>query len=877
MVIMIYHDKPYSFEGFPPVQIHSANDHGLLVLVKDLVMAVVCSSTLVVSVLPTVAEANRKIASVPRPDSEILKRAQDLAVSGKTDEAVKALTEAVNLETAKDKRALTRMALAVILERAGRDKEAEVQFRGAVDDGTRIDDYANYHLGLIYQKGSRLEEARTAFQRASESASSANQTQIDARIKLAETFIAEKNFKVAANQYQSLLRKTRNTEAYPDVLINLYRADRKLGRHIPACKVARELYAKFPSFPPVRDWGADLARDTLDSEKTMCGSTPADLKTRVRRLQLAGEADRAAKELTGLKDAVEGDDNYSVDSMLANYMISEGRVDEAMKLILKHYKAENARPAYQLLLAKAASRAGEYPAAVGAFMRAYELAPRSKDAANSLFQAAFTSYQFQDYDGATRKFEKFMKAFPKSKLARDSQWHLAWMRYLRGDYAGAHERFIHISSAPMRVIRRHGRRIAIRSDTVAQDRVRYWDGMSIMKMGKVQDAIPIFQKLVRDPALGYYSMLAYYRLSALPGAQVPAGIEVRLGLKKVGEGGAVLTPEEIQAAAEAIKDTQAEYDAQESVASNSAGTDEAADADNADAANGDAASGDAGSTETASDDETDDEGHRRFKDPGLSFRFERARDLMLVGLEEGARRELMEIEKRAHTPADRKLLISEYVTVRNYYRSSYMGEVGFGAQRMRDGLRGDGRTFWEYAYPRAYEPAVLEASKNTSVPEELIWGIMRAESHFRQNAQSPVGALGLMQLMPFTGRKVASLLSMASFEPNSLLTPETNIRLGSRYLQRLLEKFSGSVPLVAAGYNAGPHRVHAWVRNFGQLDMDEFIDHIPFVETRNYVKSVVRNYQIYSLLYSGGTHSLRWLIKPVGVELNDPVPTKEIW
>ena len=134
-----------------------------------------------------------------------------------------------------------------------------------------------------------------------------------------------------------------------------------------------------------------------------------------------------------------------------------------------------------------------------------------------------------------------------------------------------------------------------------------------------------------------------------------------------------------------------------------------------------------------------------------------------------------------------------------------------------------------------------------------------------------------MQIMPFTGRQLANLVSMNTFETRSLLEPAVNIRLGSRYLQRLLEKFSGSVPLVAAGYNAGPHRVHAWVRGFGSLEMDEFIEHIPFLETRNYVKKVVRNFQIYSLLYSGGTHSLRWLVQPVGVELDERIPTKEVW
>ena len=197
----------------------------------------------------------------------------------------------------------------------------------------------------------------------------------------------------------------------------------------------------------------------VDGDKTGCQALPAELKLRVRRLQLAGEADRAAKELQALREASIGEDSYGVDSLLANYLITEGQTDEAMKLILKHYKEESARPQYQLLLAKAASRAGEYQAAVGAFMKAYELAPRSRDASNALFQAAFTSYQFQDYDGATRKFERFNKAFPNSKLTRDSQWHLAWMRYLRADYAGALDSLNHLSLSSVKVTRRHHRTI----------------------------------------------------------------------------------------------------------------------------------------------------------------------------------------------------------------------------------------------------------------------------------------------------------------------------------------------------------------------------------------------------------------------------------
>ena len=823
----------------------------------------------------------RMIASVPRPDSEVLKKAQNLAAAGKIDESAQLLKDMIIVETEKDKRAVEVMALAMIYFRAGRDAEAEVQFKKALSEGTRLTDYASYYLGLISQKAGHLSEARRSYLVVLDSGTSSEMA-IEAKLRLGEVLMLEKNFLEAAALYQGLRKQTRSSESAPTVVFNLYRAEHKLGRKVPACKTARDLYAKYPHYVALAAWGSDLSKDQVDGEKTGCIATPEDLKTRIRTLQLAGEAERASRELTALQDVSAGDDNYAIDSLLANYMITEGRTDDAMKLILKNYKTQNSRPQYQLLLAKAASRAGEYQAAVGAFMKAYELAPHSKDAANALFQAAFTSYQFQDYDGATRKFTRFIQAFPHSKLARDSQWHLAWMRYLRGDYSGAFESLSRLSLAP-RIVRRRHRRI-VKMDLVAADRVHYWEAMSLIRMGRASEAIPIFQKLVRDPAIGYYAMLSYYRLTSIPGAKMPAGIEVRLGLRKPGENGEVATPEEIRAAADAVKAAEAEYadnvaNADDTASEETAGNDAADDGDEstavAEAAEANKTGGDSAASITVPNPKI--QADKNFRTASLASRFERARDLMSIGLDEGARRELMEIERRAHSAIDRKLLVAEYINAGNFYRASYMGEIGFGALRLHEGLRGDSRQFWSYAYPRAFENSVIEASKSTAVPEEFIWGIMRAESHFKSNAASPVGALGLMQLMPFTGRKLAGLMSLSSFEPSSLLQPEMNIKLGTRYLQRLLEKFSGSVPLAAAGYNAGPHRVHAWIRNFGQLQMDEFIDHIPFLETRNYVKNVVRNYQIYSLLYSGGTHSANWLIKPVGVELNGPVPTKEIW
>jgi soluble lytic murein transglycosylase len=836
--------------------------------------------------LSTAQAARGPNSAENRPDPDKVQKAQELAEAGKPEEAAKILSAVINKETEKERRALARMALAVIDFQASRDAEAEEQFRLALEDGTRIPDYAHYHLGILKRKSGRDQEAQAEFLKVIE-LKPAKRLEVESRYQIADLLVASKQWKPAISHLESLRKAYRGQDKYAEILFNLVRADLQLGRKAAACKPARELYAKYPSLPLLRDWGPQLATNAVDGIKIGCSADNKDLKTRVRRLWLGGEADRATAELRSFKveGTVEGEDGevepaaYGIDAMLANHLLGEGHVDEAMKLILKHYGTQKNRPNYLSLLAKASSRAGEYQASIAAYQKAYDVAPRAKNSANNLFQAAFTSYQIQDYDGATRRFEKLVKAFPNSRLTTDARWHLAWMRYLRTDYQGAFESFASLSRAPKFKRTRRGRRIVVgTTEIVANDRIQYWSAMSLLRQGKTKEAIPLFEKLVRDPAVGYYSLASYYRLTGIPNAKVPAGVEARFGLARRTEGGAAPTEEELRAAAADAMATASEEivaDNPSAEGSDAVGADTtaaAADADETDGSDSVADAGEMAGTEVS---------QFNFKDAGLAIKFERARDLAFVGLEEGARRELGEIERRARSVADRKLLMTEYSLVRNYERSSYIGELGFGSARLRDGLRGESKQYWEYAYPRAWEASVVKASRATSVPEQLIWGIMRAESHYRPDVQSPVGALGLMQIMPFTGRKVASLLNIGGFETRSLLEPETNIRLGARYLQRLLEKFKGSVPLTAASYNAGPHRVHAWVRNFGSLDMDEFIEHIPFVETRNYVKRVTRNFQIYGFLYNGSDRatakSLRWLVQPVGVELKDSVTAAEIW
>jgi soluble lytic murein transglycosylase len=269
-----------------------------------------------------------------------------------------------------------------------------------------------------------------------------------------------------------------------------------------------------------------------------------------------------------------------------------------------------------------------------------------------------------------------------------------------------------------------------------------------------------------------------------------------------------------------------------------------------------------------------------FQNAKMAKRFKRANELIAIGLNKWATWELYEIERRTAQPQHLKTLISSYESIEAFHRSSLISYTYFGKQRFQGGFN-DARFFWQSAYPRAFERSVTNFSRAFGVGEEFVWAIMRAESRFKVDIKSPMGALGLMQLMPYTAGQVAKLMGFNEFTVPQLFEAATNIRIGTRYLQRLLKQFNQTVPLAAAAYNAGPHRVRGWLKTFGgKLEMDEFIEHIPYLETRNYVKKVVHNYFIYRQLYGKspkGGELLAWLAKPVGVTVTGDVETRESW
>lgn len=160
--------------------------------------------------------------------------------------------------------------------------------------------------------------------------------------------------------------------------------------------------------------------------------------------------------------------------------------------------------------------------------------------------------------------------------------------------------------------------------------------------------------------------------------------------------------------------------------------------------------------------------------------------------------------------------------------------------------------FWQMLFPLPYKDDLFVNARAHGLDPFYVAGLIRQESEFNPAAKSPAHALGLMQLMPSTGRMLGRKEGMGAVSASLLFNPSVSIRLGTQYLRGQLDSWDGDWYRTLAAYNAGPGRVHQWLSFASNFhDPVEFIESIPFTETREYIQAVLRNADMYRELYSG--------------------------
>ncbi|MFL6353820.1 MAG: transglycosylase SLT domain-containing protein [Bryobacteraceae bacterium] len=159
--------------------------------------------------------------------------------------------------------------------------------------------------------------------------------------------------------------------------------------------------------------------------------------------------------------------------------------------------------------------------------------------------------------------------------------------------------------------------------------------------------------------------------------------------------------------------------------------------------------------------------------------------------------------------------------------------------------------FWKLAFPIPFRASIEQRSREQGLDPFLVAALIRQESEFNVKVISHANAYGLMQLLPSTGRGLARQFHMRHYATGQLLTADRNIQLGTFYFRNLLNSFAGQTELALASYNAGPSRANLW-RTWGPFrEESEFIETVPFHETRGYIQIVLRNADVYRRLYAG--------------------------
>jgi soluble lytic murein transglycosylase len=229
---------------------------------------------------------------------------------------------------------------------------------------------------------------------------------------------------------------------------------------------------------------------------------------------------------------------------------------------------------------------------------------------------------------------------------------------------------------------------------------------------------------------------------------------------------------------------------------------------------------------------------------------EKGRLLARFGLQAMAVGELEAAEEEGKAVGELWMDISRlYRELGEYHRSAILIRKKMKLRPLADRPSEKERTLYLLAYPLGNSSWINQYAQTRNLDPALLSAVILEESRFNPQAISSAGARGLMQVLPSTANQIVQRIRVRPYSDELLFDPETNLRLGSWYLASLWEEFKGKEALALAAYNAGPYLVREWMAKNPAAREDEFVENIPYPETRNYVIRVLSVARVYRLLY----------------------------
>ena len=652
----------------------------------------------------------------------------------------------------------------------------------------------------------------------------------DLKIHLNELFaqwaVKNKDWKLAT-QYLLKIRKYSKYKKNRDFIYNMARVLMKQNQTQKACTWVRKLYVNYPRDWQVQSWGENLDSLEIDQKAFQCKLDVKHFQKRLKYLCSLGMRSAAEKELNEMLKNPNLTKMDETDLKIAIWDFYD-ELEKIKTELLSYYDEKKQNKDYILKLANVYSQLGNYDEAMRLFNIAYDLDPLRKNKKSRwknkiLWKTFGLSFRFRKYDIAEEKLNQIQA---KSCEKNHVLWYRGWLHYLSQDFSKAYQAFSSLDF----------KRKPHCFDLTVFQRAKYWAAISLQKQNKLAPAKYLLKKLSEHRDLTYYSILANIRLKKMELQSQPIYFLSHLVGWKHRSPASFPTEDSWKNHLQSKNTSNSDFEMKQS------------------------------SAELEKD-----------------YFWEQASQLYWMGNRESAQGALVAVRKRSRSSKDWLKLIEAYKKVEDYSSAAYVANVYFQEERKISSMNIK-NPFWAEAYPQVYASILKKQAKIYDISPSFLWAIMRSESFYRKKALSSAGAIGLMQMIPLTAMRIAQILNEnKDFHPSQFMKPKDSIRYGAYYLHRLKNIFNRNLVLTAASYNAGPHRVKTWLMYFGDLPLDAFVEHIPYLQTRKYVRKVVLNYYIYSLLYGKKKQKEFDMEKvfafttPLKVRYVGPYPTKESW
>jgi soluble lytic murein transglycosylase len=674
------------------------------------------------------------------------------------------------------------------LIRMDRASEAEAAMLRVRDEYPLMADYALFILAEYHYSNKRFSQAAVLYQQLIERYPRSSLA-IRAAFRNAQALLESDALAPAAAAFEKFLLDNPRSGFCADAGIGLGKAliaDEETAR---AVRALRNVQVKCPGTPAEPDVEQSLAW-FRSSGVEVPELAPEELYERGKNLFKAGQYDKAAETFTKLL-ALEPPYPDKPEVLLRNgiSLFNLGRRAEAaatFEKLAQDFPGDQRVPEALYWLGKAYSKLGERDKGIQAFRRILDSYSESEWADDALFLTGNIYREADDLKKALTFYGRLAEEYPESRFADSAFWWQAWAYYGSGEYRKAEQTL-------QELVLRYPKSFLV-------NQARYWQGRISEKTGSTAKAAAYYGHVQKRAPYTYYGYRAAERL---------AGIQAQTS------DAAVKKDETVLAAAEC--------------------------------------EGGPCSDDGAGGPDTDD-GPPVWTDEALKTlstepAFTRSLELLYLDMKKEAAAELSLLSARLSRKRGALLGLSKtFFELGDYYRSLMLVLTNY--ERYLDGKAGDTpQDFWLLAYPQGYWDSIVSYSRKYGQDPYFIAAIIREESQFHAEALSPAGARGVMQVMPATGAWVAQMIRVPGFDPNKLFDSDTAINIGTWYIAHLMKRFKGDALFTAAAYNAGPEAVSAWLARSRGTERDEFVEYIPFSETRGYVKKVMRNYAEYKRIY----------------------------